>query len=71
MFQYFTGPDDATAPNAQLTPPALSTTACASLSDANRRRITRVRITLTGRAVIGGVALTKTITSDARGRNVP
>jgi hypothetical protein len=71
MFQYFTGPDDATAPNAQLTPPALSTTTCASLSDVNRARVRRVKITLTGRAVIGGVALTKTITSDARGRNVP
>ena len=56
MFQYFTGPDDATAPNAQLTPPALSTTTCASLSDVNRARVRRVKITVTGRAVIGGVA---------------
>jgi Tfp pilus assembly protein PilW len=71
VFQYFTGPDDLTAPNAQLTPPALSTTACASLSDANRARIRRVKITLTGRATIGSEVVTKTITSDARGRNVP
>ena len=70
MFQYFTGPDDA-SPNTQLTPPALSTTSCSSLSDANRARIRRVVITLTGRATIGGDVLTKTIVSDARGRNVP
>ena len=53
MFQYFTGPDDAIAPNAQLTPPALSTTNCASLSDVNRERVRRVVITVTGRATIG------------------
>jgi hypothetical protein len=70
MFQYFTGPDDA-SPNTLLTPPALSTTSCASLSDANRRRVRRVVITITGRATIGGEVVTKTITSDARGRNVP
>jgi hypothetical protein len=70
MFQYFTGPDDA-SPNTQLSPPAVSTTTCASLSDANRRRVRRVVITITGQATIGGDVLTKTITSDARGRNVP
>jgi hypothetical protein len=70
MFRYFTGPDDA-SPNTQLTPPTLSTTTCASLSNVNRERVRRVVITITGRAVIGGVAVTKTITSDARGRNVP
>ena len=70
MFQYFTGPDDV-SPNTQLTPPALSTTNCASLSDANRERVRRVVITLTGRATIGSDVVTKTITSDARARNVP
>jgi hypothetical protein len=70
MFQYFTGTDDA-SPNTQLTPPALSTTTCASLSNANRARVRRVVITVTGRATIGGEVLTKTITSDARARNVP
>ena len=70
MFQYFTGPDDV-SPNTQLVPPAVSTTSCSSLSDANRARVRRVIITITGRATIGGEVLTKTITSDARGRNVP
>ena len=58
-------------PTTQLTPPALSTTACASLSDAQRARVARVVITVTGRATIGGEVLTKTVTSDARARNVP
>jgi len=70
VFQYFTGPDD-TSPNTQLTPPALSTASCTSLSDANRNRIRRVVITLTGRATISGQVVTKTLTSDARARNVP
>lgn len=70
MFQYFTGPNDV-SPNTQLTPPALSTTNCASLPDAQRERIARVVITVTGRATIGGEVLTKTVTSDARARNVP
>ena len=72
MFRYFTGPNDPLgAPNTELTPPALSTTACASLSDAQRARVARVLITVTGRATIGGEVLTKTVTSDARARNVP
>jgi Tfp pilus assembly protein PilW len=70
LFRYFTGPDDA-SPNTELTPPALSTTTCSSLSDANRSKVRRVVITITGRATIGGTVVTKTITSDARGRNVP
>jgi hypothetical protein len=72
MFRYFTGINDPLgAPNTQLTPPALSTTACASLSDAQRARVARVMITVTGRATIAGQVLTKTVTSDARARNVP
>ncbi len=70
MFQYFTGPDDA-SPNTQLVPPAISATACSTLSDANRARVRRVVITLTGRATISGQAVTKTLTSEARARNVP
>lgn len=74
MFQYFTGPDDA-SPNTRLVPPALSATACSSLSDVNRARVRRVIITMTGRATIGvgggDNTLTKTLTSEARARNVP
>ena len=55
MFRYFTGINDPLgAPNTQLTPPALSTTTCASLSDAQRARVARVVITVTGQATIGG-----------------
>jgi hypothetical protein len=72
MFRYFTGINDPLgAPNTQLTPPALSTTTCASLSDAQRARVARVLITVTGQATIGGQVLKKTVTSDARPRNVP
>ena len=72
MFRYYTGINDPLGlPNTQLVPPALSTTACASLSDAQRARVARVVITVTGRATIGGEVLTKTVTSDARPRNVP
>ena len=72
MFQYFTGPNDPLgAPNTQLAPPGLSATTCASLSDPQRARVARVVITVTGRATIGGEVLTKTVTSDARARNVP
>ena len=70
MFQYFTGPNDV-SPNTQLTPPALSTTACSSLSDVQRARVARVVITVTGQATVSGVVMTKTVTSDARARNVP
>lgn len=70
MFRYFTGPNDV-APNTQLVPPAASPTSCASLSDPNRARVARVVVTLTGRAIIGSETLTKTVTSDARARNVP
>lgn len=72
MFRYFTGINDPLgAPNTELTPPALSTTTCASLSDAQRARVARVLITVTGQATIGGQTLKKTLTSDARPRNVP
>ena len=72
MFRYFTGINDPLgSPNTQLTPPALSTTGCASLSDVQRARVARVVITVTGRATIAGQVLTKTVTSDARARNVP
>jgi hypothetical protein len=70
MFQYFTGPNDAT-PNTQLTPPGASPTTCASLTDAQRARVARVVVTLTGRATVGGEVMTKTLISDARARNVP
>ncbi|HEX2502138.1 MAG TPA: hypothetical protein VHO73_11850 [Methylomirabilota bacterium] len=70
MFQYFTGINDVT-PNTQLTPPAASPTTCASLTDAQRARVARVVVTLTGRATVGGEVMTKTVTSDARARNVP
>lgn len=69
-FRYFTGPNDA-SPNTELAPPAASATSCQSLSSANRARIARVMITLTGRATVGGETLTKTLTSEARARNVP
>ena len=72
MFQYFTGVNDPLdAPNTQLTPPAASPATCASLTDAQRERVSRVVITLTGRATIGGETVTKTVTSVARARNVP
>ena len=72
MFRYFTGINDPLgAPNTELAPPALSTTTCASLSDAQRARVARVLITVTGQATIGGQTLKKTLTSDARPRNVP
>ena len=76
MFQYFTGVSDAT-PNAQLTPPAASPTGCNTLTPADRARIARVVVTITGRACIGGTGGTcpektrKTLISDARPRNVP
>jgi hypothetical protein len=70
MFQYFTGPNDV-SPNTQLAPPGASTTSCASLTNAQRARVARVVITVTGRAVISGQTLQKTVTSDARARNVP
>ena len=72
MFRYFTGINDPLgAPNTELVPPALSTTACASLTDAQRARVARVVVTVTGQATIAGVVLKKTVTSDARARNVP
>jgi hypothetical protein len=70
MFQYFTGVNDV-SPNTQLSPPAASASSCASLSDADRARIARVVVTITGRATIGGETIMKTLISDARGRNVP
>ena len=72
MFRYFTGINDPLGlPNTQLNPPALSTTTCSSLSDAQRARVARVLITVTGQATIGGQIVKKTVTSDARARNVP
>jgi type II secretory pathway component PulJ len=74
MFQYFTGANDPLgAPNTRLTPPAANQATCASLPPADRERIARVVITITGRATIGSepVPVTKTLTSVARARNVP
>jgi Tfp pilus assembly protein PilW len=78
MFRYFTGVNDPLgAPNTELIPPAASTTTCNSLNAAARQRIARVVVTLTGRATIGTPAtsgfevMNKTMTSDARARNVP
>ena len=74
MFQYFTGVNDPLdAPNTQLVPPAADPATCASLTAAQRERIARVVITLTGRARIGGPTdeVKKTLTSVARARNVP
>jgi hypothetical protein len=73
IFRYFTGPNDpGGAPGTELVPPAASTTyGCATLTDAQRSRISRVVITMTGRATVGNQTLTKTLTSDARARNVP
>ena len=72
MFQYFTGVNDPLgAPNTQLTPPGANSATCASLTAVERERISRVVITMTGRATIGGETLTKTLTSVARPRNVP
>jgi hypothetical protein len=78
MFRYFTGINDPLgAPNTELIPPAASTTTCATLNAASRERIARVVVTLTGRATIGRAGsssfevMNKTLTSDARPRNVP
>ena len=73
IFRYFTGPNDPDGvPGAELIPPAPVTTyACATLPADQRRRISRVVVTLTGRATVGGQTLTKTLTSDVRARNVP
>jgi Tfp pilus assembly protein PilW len=77
-FRYFTGINDPLgAPNTELFPPGASTTTCASLNAAARERIARVVVTLTGRASIGRTGtssfevMNKTLTSDARARNVP
>jgi type II secretory pathway component PulJ len=72
MFQYYTGASD-TSPNEKLFPPAANPATCASLPPADRERIARVVITITGRATIGGepVPVIKTMTSVARARNVP
>ncbi len=67
IFQYFTGPNDAT-PNTLL--PA-SGGSCGTLTDADRSRIGRVVITLTARGWVGGQSFTKTLVSEARPRNVP
>jgi hypothetical protein len=78
MFRYFTGINDpGGAPNTELVPPAPSTTTCASLNAANRERIARVVVTITGRATLGTSGsssyevMNKTLISDARARNVP
>ena len=67
IFQYFTGPSDAT-PNTQLLPPA---GVCANMTDVNRTRIGRIVITLTGQATVAGQTFKKTLVSEARPRNAP
>jgi Tfp pilus assembly protein PilW len=79
MFRYYTGINDplGAAPDTELIPPVPSATACNSLNAVNRQRIARVEITLTGQASLGVAAtsgyelMRKTMTSDARPRNVP
>jgi hypothetical protein len=72
VFRYFTGPNDpGGSPGTELLPPPISTTACATLTDADRERISRVVITLTGEVTVGGQTMKKTLTSDVRARNVP
>ncbi len=73
IFRYFSGPNDPEgAPGTELVPPPPDTSfACASLTPTDRARISRVEITLTGRATIGNQTLTKTLLSEARARNVP
>jgi hypothetical protein len=77
MFRYFTGINDPVSPNVELFPPPASTTTCATLSNADRARISRIVVTITGRACRGGTGSTcpekvrKTLISDARPRNVP
>jgi hypothetical protein len=70
MFQYYTGPNDP-SPNTKLPTPAISTTTCATMSAADRERIARVVITVTGQATIGTDTIKRTLTSEARPRNVP
>ncbi len=72
IFRYFTGPNDPGGnPGEELLPPAISTTVCATLSATDRARISRVVVTLTGEATVGGQTMKKTLTSNARARNVP
>lgn len=68
MFQYFTGLNDAVAPNILLPPGG---GVCGNLTDANRARIGRVVVTLTGQGTVGGQTFTKALVSEARPRNVP
>jgi prepilin-type N-terminal cleavage/methylation domain-containing protein len=70
MFQYFTGPNDPT-PNVQLPTPANTFPCANTMADAQRARIGRVVITMTARGTLGGQAITRTLVSEARPRNVP
>jgi hypothetical protein len=69
MFQYFTGPNDAT-PGIQLATPANAFPCANTMTDANRARIGRVLITMTARGTVGNQAITRTLVSEARPRNV-
>jgi Tfp pilus assembly protein PilW len=69
MFQYFTGPNDAT-PGVQLATPANTFPCANTMTDANRARIGRVVVTMTARGTIGGQTITRTLVSEARPRNL-
>jgi prepilin-type N-terminal cleavage/methylation domain-containing protein len=70
IFQYFTGPNDAVAPNTQLAVGAA--TPCVNvMAPANRSRIGRIVITLTAEGRVGNQVFRRTLVSEARPRNVP
>jgi hypothetical protein len=69
MFQYFTGPNDAT-PGVQLATPANTFPCANTMTDVNRSRIGRVIVTMTARGSVGGQVITRTLVSEARPRNV-
>jgi prepilin-type N-terminal cleavage/methylation domain-containing protein len=70
IFQYFTGPNDAVAPNTQLAVTVANP--CSNvMADANRSRIGRIVITLTAEGRVGSQVFRRTLVSEARPRNVP
>jgi type II secretory pathway component PulJ len=68
MFRYFYGRNGGPGgepPNSPIPLPG------PALGDADRARVGRVLITLTARSTVGGQTITKSLTSEARPRNVP